>query len=287
VDATGHTWEDKYTVDTPATCTEDGSKSIHCANCDAKKDSETISATGHDWDTGTVTKAATCKETGVKTFTCNNENCSVKTKTEPIEIDPSAHSISKVEAKDATCTEEGNSEYYVCEYCGKLFSDKDATTVTTLVNVTIAAKGHNISLVAAEEATCAAAGNIEHYTCDQCEKNFQDEAGTVELTDSAVVIEALPHTWDDGVVTKEATATTKGEKVYTCADCGETKTLETPATGTSNGAAGGTNNGNGNGKTQPAAPKTGDASNIALWVVMMSVCAAGVVVISAKKKTGK
>lgn len=39
------------------------------------------------------------------------------------------------------------------------------------------------------------------------------------------------HTWDHGVVSKEATANSAGEIVYTCTLCGETKTVQIPATG--------------------------------------------------------
>ena len=41
-----HEWEDDYTIDKEATETEDGSKSIHCKNCTAKKDVQVIPATG-------------------------------------------------------------------------------------------------------------------------------------------------------------------------------------------------------------------------------------------------
>ncbi len=41
-----HEWESDYTVDKEATATEDGSKSIHCKNCTAKKDVQVIPATG-------------------------------------------------------------------------------------------------------------------------------------------------------------------------------------------------------------------------------------------------
>lgn len=41
-----HEWETEYTVDKEATATEDGSKSIHCKHCDAKKDVQVIPATG-------------------------------------------------------------------------------------------------------------------------------------------------------------------------------------------------------------------------------------------------
>lgn len=41
-----HEWEEDYTIDKEATETEDGSKSIHCKNCTAKKDVQVIPATG-------------------------------------------------------------------------------------------------------------------------------------------------------------------------------------------------------------------------------------------------
>ena len=49
--------------------------------------------------------------------------------------------LTKVEAKEATCTAEGNKEYYVCE-CGKWFSDKLATTETSEAAVKIEKKAH-------------------------------------------------------------------------------------------------------------------------------------------------
>lgn len=39
------------------------------------------------------------------------------------------------------------------------------------------------------------------------------------------------HDWDDGVITKQPTATAVGEKTYTCDVCGHTKTEEIPALG--------------------------------------------------------
>lgn len=49
--------------------------------------------------------------------------------------------LTKVEAKEATCTAEGNKEYFVCE-CGKWFSDKLATTETSEAAVKIEKKAH-------------------------------------------------------------------------------------------------------------------------------------------------
>lgn len=45
--AKGHAWDDKYTVDQEATCTKEGSRSIHCFDCDATTGVLTINAKGH------------------------------------------------------------------------------------------------------------------------------------------------------------------------------------------------------------------------------------------------
>ena len=68
----GHSWADDYTVDTPATCTTDGSKSIHCDNCDETKDVTVITA-GHAWDNDfTVDTPAACAQDGSKSIHCAN-----------------------------------------------------------------------------------------------------------------------------------------------------------------------------------------------------------------------
>ena len=66
-----HIWASESTVDTAATCTEEGSQSIKCLECGEKKaDSITaIPAYGHSYDDGT-TVPATCTEDGSVTKTC-------------------------------------------------------------------------------------------------------------------------------------------------------------------------------------------------------------------------
>lgn len=56
--------------------------------------------------------------------------------------------------------------------------------------------------------------------------NYVTESVEVSITRLACT-----HTWDDGVVTKEPTATTKGEKLHTCTVCKATKTEEVAALG--------------------------------------------------------
>ena len=86
--AKGHTEVTDPAVD--ATCTEDGkTEGSHCSVCGkVLKEQETVKATGHDWDEGTVTKEPTTTEEGIKTYTCTI--CGT-TRTEAIEklpVDP-------------------------------------------------------------------------------------------------------------------------------------------------------------------------------------------------------
>ena len=79
-----HTWATVETVDTAATCTTDGSKSIKCTACgEIKADSVTaIPALGHAYDDGTTVTEPTCTQEGTVTKAC--ANCGdVKTETVP------------------------------------------------------------------------------------------------------------------------------------------------------------------------------------------------------------
>ena len=51
-------------------------------------------------------------------------------------------------------------------------------------------------------------------------------------------VSALGHAWDDGVVTKQPTETTKGVKTFTCTRCDATRTESIPATGDKAGDGG-------------------------------------------------
>ena len=76
-----HTW-DKGVVDKEANCTENGSKTYTCTDCEETK-TEPIPALGHNYGTGVETKKSTCMEMGEMTYTCSD--CS-ETKTEPIDL---------------------------------------------------------------------------------------------------------------------------------------------------------------------------------------------------------
>ena len=54
-----------------------------------------------------------------------------------------AHTLTHTAAKAATCTEDGNIEYWTCSVCGKLFADAGATQETTVNDVNIPATGNH------------------------------------------------------------------------------------------------------------------------------------------------
>ena len=74
-----HDWH--YTETRP-TCTKDGEKVGECSRC-GMKETEKISALGHDWGAWTVTTPATCTNEGVETRTCKRDPSHVETRTIP------------------------------------------------------------------------------------------------------------------------------------------------------------------------------------------------------------
>lgn len=126
-----------------------------------------------------------------------------------------AHNLTKTEAKDATCTADGNNEYWTCGTCHKVFKE-DKTTVTTVEAETIAAH-HTLSYVDGKAATCTLKGEKEHYNCSACGKNFEDENGTKLL--ETIEIPAKGHTYES-VAEKAATCCATGMRAhYQCKVC--------------------------------------------------------------------
>lgn len=54
------------------------------------------------------------------------------------------HSMTKTEAKAATCTTDGNVEYYTCVKCGKYYTDESGTNEISFADTTIAATGVHV-----------------------------------------------------------------------------------------------------------------------------------------------
>lgn len=200
IDKAEHTYASHKCEDT-ATCTKAGCGYVKPAG-------------QHSWNDGEVTTPATCTTDGVKTYTC--KVCS-ETKTETIKA--SGHSLTKVEAVAATCTEGGNNEYYTCSVCKKVFK-ADKTTETTVADETLAALGHKLTKTEAKAATCTEAGNSEYYTCGTCGKFFSDEAGKTEIAKDSWVTDALDHDFTGAWVNTDAAG-----HYHKCSRCDATDTV--------------------------------------------------------------
>lgn len=245
-----------------ATCLRRGyTGDLVCNDCgEIVTEGTDIPVTDHVWDNGTETTPASCTKTGVKTYTCTTEDCG-ETKTE--EIDALGHDYTETATTPASCTEKGE-KTYTCSRCGDTKTEE------------IDALGHDYTEKVTKASTCFEKGE-KTLTCSRCGDSKTEEIPTTE------------HSWDEGKVTKEATTDAAGEKTYTCTveGCGATKTEEIPALGTTPAGNGNSSTDNKTTTGTGTKPKTGDETNIVLWVVMMTVCAAGAVVVSSKKKASK
>ena len=235
IPAVGHKWDDG-TVTTPATCEASGVKTYKCLNdgCTETK-TEEIAALGHNYDDGVVTKAATCTEDGVKTFTCQNDKS--HTYTEVIPATGHDYDDGVVTTKP-TYTENGV-KTFTCHNCGDTYTEsipalgytynetvvaptctEDGYTMHECVedatksfkdNI-VPALGHEYKEVTTP-ATCGALGSVDNV-CERCndKQHVKDLPATGE------------HQWDEGVITKEPTATETGIKTFTCSVCQTIKT---------------------------------------------------------------
>ena len=108
------------------------------------------------------------------------------------------HTMTKTAAKSATCTAEGNKEYWTCGTCGKIFSDAEGKKEIELSATVIPATEHTLTKTEAKAPTCTAEGNKEYWTCGTCGKIFSDAEGNTEIALEDTVIPATGHTFRGG-----------------------------------------------------------------------------------------
>lgn len=128
------------------------------------------------------------------------------------------HQMQYNAATPATCTTDGNIEYYHCNSCEKNYADQEGVTEIT-GDVVLTASGHSMTYTAAVAATCTTDGNIEYYTCSNCSEHYADEEGTT-LIQGSTVVKALGHSMTSHSA-QEATCYRMGnsEAYYECSNC--------------------------------------------------------------------
>ena len=160
------------------------------------------------------------------------------------------HTLTKTEAKKATCTENGNSEYYSCAKCNKYFSDAKGENEIDKDSWIITAASHAMTKTDAVPATCTEPGVEAYWTCTKCSKVYSDAEGTNEISDLAAwktgdgKIAADGHDYGTPSYTWSADGKTcTAEKACTTGGCTEkvtengviTSAVKTPATCTTKG----------------------------------------------------
>ena len=120
------------------------------------------------------------------------------------------HTLSKVDAKEATHLAEGNIEYWLCTKCGGCFSDAGGTNAIAAADVVIAKTAEHTA-----DSTGWHSDADNHWNTCECGEKLN--------------LSGHSFTW---VIDKEATAEEKGSKHEQCTVCGYAKAaIEIPVGG--------------------------------------------------------
>ena len=232
----------------PATCTEAGYASPYvCAVCgavDPERSGAQTPALGHVWEResfeGFAAYADAYGEDNVSAFTSDKPclvpnsvtyTCPDCGETYVITDELADHTILHADATAATCTAEGNTEYWYCDVCGTYFGDAAGENEITAESVITPKAPHTIITIDGEPATCTEPGIPDCYKCTVCNKLFLDAQGKKELTGDVGTIPALGHDWTPWVISKQPTDDVAGEKTRRCTRCPVVETQPIEATG--------------------------------------------------------
>ena len=183
------------------TCTEPGYDHVwYCKACGDYIRYDERPALGHTPTTDAAIAPA-CEAVGWT----EGSHCSVcgQILVAQISIPAKGHQPITDAAMAPTCETAGRTEGSHCSVCGQIL----------VAQTTIPAKGHTPVTDAAVEPTCESPGKTEGSHCSVC--------GAVLSPQS--VRPALEHQWNDGVVTREATQSETGIRLFTCSRCGKTR----------------------------------------------------------------
>lgn len=193
----GHDWNAEYTIDVKPTCTQPGSKSIHCSRCDATKDVTEIEPLEHDWeDDFTIDVKPTCTQPGSKSIHCSRCDATK----DVTEIEPTGHSFGEwTVSKDSTCVA-GGQKTRKCETCG--YTEYEDTDIDP------DAHEWEEDYTIDKEPTCTTEGSKSIH-CSRC-----------DAKKDSTVIPVTDHTYGEWEVVTPSTCTENGVKKHACIHCG-------------------------------------------------------------------
>ena len=189
--------------------------------------------------------------------------------------------LTKISAQAATCTVDGNIEYYECS-CGKYYTDSTASVeINEKASVKVPA-GHNYGALVPEDSGKHTASELKdgmkaHYFCEECDTYFTAEK-VATTKDALVIVFAHSHgaTWESD----------KDNHWNKCA-CGDEANTAAHKDANNDGKCDVCEYNVGAPKFSTSDnPQTGDNSNIILWISLLMLSALGVVAttILGKKK---
>ena len=114
-----------------------------------------------EWDNGTVIKEANCTESGTIRYTRQDDPTDIM----DITVPALGHNVDRINAFNATCTENGRIEYYVCRRCGNLYKEATCINEIALEDTIIPVLSHSYDTgTITRQSTCTSEG-IRTYTC--------------------------------------------------------------------------------------------------------------------------
>ena len=171
---------------------------------------------------------------------------------------PVGHKLVRYPYVAPTASAAGQREHWRCEgHCDLWFWDSAATDVITNHNDVIIPAGHDTThsdvnrlvFVDYEPATCEYAGHAAHYMCPFCKRTFDEYLNPFDP-----YLKPINHRWSHWRVVRRPTPTKPGLEKCTCYNCGEERYFTI---------------------YYNENPKTGDESNMALWISLAAVALLG------------
>lgn len=171
------------------------------------------------------------------------------------------HRLEKVEAKAATCKEEGHKAYYKCADCGELFEDANGTIPTTAAAVTIPKTEHSFGEWEVTKPATTTEKGEKQRTCSICGLVETAEIPLLDKPDPDPSTEPTPVPSTEPSAAPSTEPTAAPSTAPTAAP--SAAPTEKPAT---------------------SGPQTGDEGVSAVWIALLAISGCAVALLSVKRR---